>query len=186
MHKFRPNSNKTRIWTLKKRIRPAGLFWGFTVSSFKNLACHGKVTLRVSLYFQLLADLDKSNLQKSKLMSKQKQMGMVFFTKNQTLNLNPSLVESVASLDMDQSNLQVNSLEKNLVDSWQKLIRFWLKIQRTIFYLKITGLDKASPQRGVCGGLCNPSYWDGGIWGWLEDGSPPWRLLGPLERPHLA
>ena len=50
-------------------------------------------------------------------MSKQKQMGMVFFTKNQTLNLNPSLVESVASLDMDQSNLQVNSLEKNLVDS---------------------------------------------------------------------
>ena len=21
---------------------------------------------------------------------------------------------------------------------------------------------------------------------WLEDGSPPWRLLGPLERPHLT
>ena len=22
--------------------------------------------------------------------------------------------------------------------------------------------------------------------GCLEDGSPPWRLLGPLEQPHLA
>ena len=39
---------------------------------------------------------------------------------------------------------------------------------------------------GVHGGLCNPSYWDGGVAGWLEDGSPPWRLLGPLEQPHLS
>ena len=31
MPKFLPNSNKTRIWTLKETIRPAGLFWGFTV-----------------------------------------------------------------------------------------------------------------------------------------------------------
>ena len=25
---------------------------------------------------------------------------------------------------------------------------------------------------GVCSGLCNPSYWEAGIWGWLEDRSP--------------
>ena len=31
MHKFGQNSNKTRILTLRERIRPAGLFWGFTV-----------------------------------------------------------------------------------------------------------------------------------------------------------
>ena len=23
---------------------------------------------------------------------------------------------------------------------------------------------------GVCGGLCNPSYWEAGIWGWLSPG----------------
>jgi len=39
---------------------------------------------------------------------------------------------------------------------------------------------------GVRGGLCNPSYWDGGVWGWLEDGSPPWRLLVPLWWLHLT
>ena len=38
---------------------------------------------------------------------------------------------------------------------------------------------------GVRGRLCNPSYWDDGIWGWLENRSPPWRLLVPLGRPHL-
>ena len=38
----------------------------------------------------------------------------------------------------------------------------------------------------VHGGLCNPSYKGGGILEWLEDRSPPWRLLGPLERPYLA
>ena len=31
MQKLGPNSNKTRIWTLSERIRPAGLLWGFTV-----------------------------------------------------------------------------------------------------------------------------------------------------------
>ena len=40
--------------------------------------------------------------------------------------------------------------------------------------------------RGVRGGLCNPSHLDGGILGWLEDGSPPWRLLVPLQQPHLS
>ena len=35
-------------------------------------------------------------------------------------------------------------------------------------------------------GLCNPSYWDGGIWGWLEDVNPPWRLLVSLGRLHLS
>ena len=35
-------------------------------------------------------------------------------------------------------------------------------------------------------GPCNRSYCKAGIWGWLEDGSPPWRLLVPLWRPHLA
>ena len=38
---------------------------------------------------------------------------------------------------------------------------------------------------GVRVGLCDPSYWEGGIWGWLEDGSPLWRLLVPLWEPHL-
>ena len=38
----------------------------------------------------------------------------------------------------------------------------------------------------VCGGPCNPSYFEDGIWGWLEDGSSPWRLLVPLWQPHLA
>ena len=33
---------------------------------------------------------------------------------------------------------------------------------------------------------CNQSYCEAGIWGWLEDWSPPWRLLRPLERPHRA
>ena len=41
-------------------------------------------------------------------------------------------------------------------------------------------------QLRVHGGLCNPSYWDSGIWGWLEDRSPPCRLLVLLWRPHLA
>ena len=31
--------------------------------------------------------------------------------------------------------------------------------------------DKAGIQ------CCNPSYWEAGIWGWLEDGSPPGGLL---------
>ena len=34
-------------------------------------------------------------------------------------------------------------------------------------------------------GPCNQSYCKAEILGWLEDESPPWRLLGPLERPHL-
>ena len=46
--------------------------------------------------------------------------------------------------------------------------------------------NRVGPQPGICGGLCNPSFWDGGIWGWLEDESPPWRLLVTLWRPHLA
>ena len=47
-------------------------------------------------------------------------------------------------------------------------------------------LARYSTQLGVPGGLCNPSYWDGGILGWLENGSPPRRLLGPLERLQSA
>ena len=39
---------------------------------------------------------------------------------------------------------------------------------------------------GVCGRLCNPSCWDGRIWGWLADGSPPRRLLVPLGWLHLS
>ena len=41
-------------------------------------------------------------------------------------------------------------------------------------------------QAGARSGPCNQSYCEAGIWGWLEDGSPPWRLLVPLWRPHLA
>ena len=39
---------------------------------------------------------------------------------------------------------------------------------------------RVSLYRGAAWALCNPSYWDGGIWGWLEDSSPPNRLLVPL------
>ena len=35
-------------------------------------------------------------------------------------------------------------------------------------------------------GLCNCSHCEDGIWGWLENGSSPWRLLVPLWWPHLA
>ena len=35
-------------------------------------------------------------------------------------------------------------------------------------------------------GPCNQSYCEAGVWGWHEDRSPPRRLLGPLERPHLT
>ena len=38
----------------------------------------------------------------------------------------------------------------------------------------------------VRGGPCNPSYWEDRIWGWLEDGGSPRRLLVPLGRPHLS
>ena len=37
---------------------------------------------------------------------------------------------------------------------------------------------------GVRGGLCNPSYWDGGIWGWLVDREPPKGSKWPAEGPH--
>ena len=39
---------------------------------------------------------------------------------------------------------------------------------------------------GACSGPCNQSFCKAGILGWLEDGSPPWRLLIPLWWPHLA
>ena len=34
---------------------------------------------------------------------------------------------------------------------------------------------------GVRGGLCNPSYWDGGIRGWLVDREPPKGSKWPTE-----
>ena len=39
---------------------------------------------------------------------------------------------------------------------------------------------------GVHGVLLNPRYWNDGISGWLEDESPPWKLLVPLWRPQLS
>ena len=39
---------------------------------------------------------------------------------------------------------------------------------------------------GAHSGPCNRSYCEAGIGGWVEDGSPPWRLLVPLWWPHLA
>ena len=39
---------------------------------------------------------------------------------------------------------------------------------------------------GVCGGLCNPSYWDGGIWGWPLNIEPPKGLKWPVEGPHYT
>ena len=41
-------------------------------------------------------------------------------------------------------------------------------------------------EAGARSGPCNRSYWEAGIWGWLEDGSPPWRLLGPLNQTKGA
>ena len=49
----------------------------------------------------------------------------------------------------------------------------------SIFYQSVTLF-------GVSGRVCNPSYWDAGIWWWLEDGSSPWRLLVTLWQPHLV
>ena len=37
------------------------------------------------------------------------------------------------------------------------------------------------PGPGVRGRLCNPSYWDGGIWGWLMDREPP-KTQNDLQR----
>ena len=37
---------------------------------------------------------------------------------------------------------------------------------------------------GVRGRFCNPSYWDGGIWGWLVDRKPPKGSNWPAEGPH--
>ena len=39
---------------------------------------------------------------------------------------------------------------------------------------------------GVRGGLCNPSYWDGGIWGWLVDREPPKGSKWLAEGPHYT
>ena len=49
----------------------------------------------------------------------------------------------------------------NFKDSWQKFGKTW-----------------------ACKGPCNQSYCEAGYWGWLEDGSPPWRLLVPLWWLH--
>jgi len=45
-----------------------------------------------------------------------------------------------------------------------------------IFFIKARVLgtkqilhDQRVAKSGVSGVLCNPSYWDGGIWAWLED-----------------
>ena len=38
----------------------------------------------------------------------------------------------------------------------------------------------------VRSGYCNRSYCEAGSLGWLEDSSPPWRLLVPLWWLHLA
>ncbi len=59
MHKFRPNSNKTRIWTLIKRIRPAGLFWGFTVCN-ENYSIIKTIILLKILEKSDLLDIQKS------------------------------------------------------------------------------------------------------------------------------
>ena len=39
---------------------------------------------------------------------------------------------------------------------------------------------------GVHGGLCNPSYWDGGILGWLVDREPPNGSKWPAEGAHYT
>ena len=38
----------------------------------------------------------------------------------------------------------------------------------------------------VCGGLCNPSYRDGGILGWLVNREPPKGSKWPAEGPHYT
>ena len=39
---------------------------------------------------------------------------------------------------------------------------------------------------GVRGGLCNPSYWEDGFWGWPEDREPVWGWKQPSEGPHYT
>ena len=41
-------------------------------------------------------------------------------------------------------------------------------------------------QIGFCGGLCNPSYWDGWILGLLVDREPPKGLKWLAEDPHYT
>ena len=39
---------------------------------------------------------------------------------------------------------------------------------------------------GVRGGLCNPSYWEDGFWGWPVDREPVWGWKQPSEGPHYT
>ena len=39
---------------------------------------------------------------------------------------------------------------------------------------------------GVRGGLCNPSYWEDGFWGWPEDREPVWGRKQPSEGLHYT
>ena len=53
-------------------------------------------------------------------------------------------------------------------------------------HLEKNACNTLGKSQWVLGRLFNPSYWDNGIRGWLEDWSTSKRLLVSLWRPHLA
>ena len=55
-----------------------------------------------------------------------------------------------------------------------------------IFFIFKERMLHTSIPAGARSGPCNQSYCKAGIWGWLEDRSPPWRLLVPLWWLHLS
>ena len=71
-------------------------------------------------------------------------------------------------------------------------LNFWLSWTQWVFHIKWHNVDEklciqsVSVLAEACSGPCNRSCCEAGSWGWLEDMSPPRRLLVPLWRPHLA
>ena len=66
---------------------------------------------------------------------------------------------------------------------WSVFLVLYYKYS-TISFSGLQFLD--CTQLGVRGGLCNPSYWDGGIWGWLVDRKPLKGSKWPAEGPHYT
>ena len=71
-------------------------------------------------------------------------------------------------------------ITKEPIENWETGMR---KSQgRSKFRSIISCFVKARARSGPC----NRSYCKAEIWGWLEDRSPPWRLLVPLWWLHLS
>ena len=51
---------------------------------------------------------------------------------------------------------------------------------------KVRSIEQECLKPGVRSGLCNPSYWDGGILGWLMDREPPKGSKWPAKGLHYT